>query len=79
MAGEAPAGGAVEARSGERVEAQLGSAGMDVVSDSLQGVEVLDLVEGMTSLFEELGVDDDAEGFVAVADGLQFASLIRRG
>ena len=49
---------------------------MDIVSDSLQGVEVLDLVEGMTSLFEELGVDDDAEGFVAVADGLQFASLI---
>ena len=51
------------------------SAGMDVVS-TLQGVEVLDPSRELTSLFEELGVDDDAEGFVAVADGLQFASLI---
>lgn len=47
MAGETPAGGAVEAGGGECVEAELVSTGMDVVSDSLQGFEVGDLVDGV--------------------------------
>ena len=37
MAGEAPGGGAVQAGGGEGVKAQLGSAGVDVLGNSLQG------------------------------------------
>ena len=53
MAGETPAGGAVEASGGECVEAELVSTGMDVVSDSLQGFEVGDLVDGVASLLKQ--------------------------
>ena len=69
MAGETPAGGAFEAGGGECVEAELVSTGMDVVSDSLQGFEVGDLVDGVASLLKQSLVDDDAERLVAVADG----------
>ena len=68
MAGETPAGGAVEAGRGECVEAELVSAGMDVVSDSLQGFEVGDLIDGVASLLKQSLVDDDAECLIAVAD-----------
>ena len=47
MAGETPAGGAFEAGGGECVEAELFSTSVDVVSDSLQGFEVGDLVDGV--------------------------------
>ena len=53
MAGETPAGGAFEAGGGECVEAELVSTGMDVVSDSLQGFEVGDLVDGVASLLKQ--------------------------
>ena len=76
MAGETPGRGAVQAGSGEGVEAQFRGAGMDVVSDGLQGSEVLDLVNGVAGLFQQSLVDNDAVGFEAVADGLQLASLI---
>ena len=69
MAGESPGGGSVEAGGGECIEAKLLSAGVDVVSDSLQGVEVGDLVDGMASLLKQSLVDDDAKRLVAVADG----------
>ena len=38
------------------------------VSDSLQGIEVGDFVDGVASLLEQSLVDDDAECLVAVAD-----------
>ena len=76
MAGEPPGRGAVQTGSGEGVKAQLSAAGVDILGNGLQGSEVLDLLQGVTGLLQELGVDDDAEGLVAVADGLQLASLI---
>ena len=73
MAGEAPAGGAFEAGGGECVEAELFSTSVDVVSDSLQGSEVGDLVDGVAGLLKQSLVDDDAECFVAVADRQRLA------
>ena len=49
---------------------------MDVVSDSLQGSEVLDLVDGVAGLLQQSLVDDDAVGLEAVADGLQLAGIV---
>ena len=42
---------------------------MDVIGNGLQGLEVGDLVQGVTGLLQQGLVDDDAEGLVAVADG----------
>ena len=53
MAGETPGGGAVQAGSGEGVEAQLGSAGVDVVGNGLQGSEVGDLLNGVAGLLQQ--------------------------
>src|SRR5699024_3219081 len=58
------------------VKAQFCAAGVDVLGNGLQGSEVLDLIQRVTCLLQELFVDDDAEGLVAVADGLQLASLV---
>ena len=76
MTGEAPRRGAVQAGGGEGVEAQLSGAGVDVVSDGLQGREVLDLIQRVTGIGQQLGVDDDTEGLVAVAHGLQLTGLV---
>ena len=46
---------------------------MDVVSDSLQGFEVGDLVDGVAGLLKQSLVDDDAERLVAVADRQRLA------
>ena len=50
MAGETPGGRAVQAGGGEGIEAQLGSTGMDVIGNGLQGLEVGDLVQGVAGL-----------------------------
>ena len=76
MAGESPGGGAVQTGAGERVEAQLGCSGVDVVGDGLQGIEVGDLIEGMAGLLQQRLVDDDAERLVAIADGYQLVAVI---
>ena len=76
MTGEAPGRGAFQAGGGEGVEAQLSGAGVDVVSDGLQGREVLDLIQRVAGIGQQLGVDDDTEGLVAVAHGLQLTGLV---
>ena len=52
VAGEAPGRGAFQAGGGEGVEAQLSGAGVDVVSDGLQGREVLDLIQRVAGLVQ---------------------------
>ena len=69
MAGETPSGAAVQTGGGEGIEAQLGSAGVDVIGNGLQGLEVGDLVQGVAGLLQQSLVDDDAKGLVAVTDG----------
>ena len=69
MAGEAPGGRAVQTGGGEGIEAQLGSTGMDVIGNGLQGLEVGDLVQGVAGLLQQSLVDNDAEGLIAVTDG----------
>ena len=76
VAGETPGRGAVQTGSGECVKAQLCAASMDVVGNSLQGLKVGDLLQGVTSLLQQSGVDDEAEGLVAVAHSLQFAGFV---
>lgn len=76
VAGESPGRGAFQTCGGEGVEAQLGGAGMDVLCDLLQGSKVLDILNLVAGLFQQSLVDDDAEGLVAVADGLQLALCI---
>ena len=49
---------------------------MDVVRNSLQGLEVGDLIDGVAGLLEQGLVHDDAEGFVAVADGNGLAGFV---
>ena len=75
MAGEAPGRGAVQAGAGECSEAQLVLAGGDVLGDSLQGSEVGDVGNRVAGLSQELGVDDDAEGLVAVSCAVGLAVL----
>ena len=69
MAGEAPAGGALQAGGAEGVKAQLGSAAVDVVGDLLQGLKVGDIGDLIAGLLQQSLVDDDAKGLIAVADG----------
>ena len=69
MAGETPRGGAVQTGGGEGIEAQLSGAGVDVIGNGLQGLEVGDLVQRVTGLLQQSLVDDDAKGLVAVTDG----------
>ena len=76
MAGETPGRGAVQTGGGEGVEAQFCAAGVDVVGHGLQSIEIGDVIQGVASLLQQSGVDDDAEGLVAVADGLQLAGVI---
>ena len=76
MAGEAPGGGRIHVGGGEGVEAELGSAGVDVLSDSLQALEVDQLVHAVAGSLDQVGVDDDAVALEAVADGDQAAVLI---
>ena len=76
VAGETPGGGTVETGGRESVEAELVSAGVDVVRNSLQGLEVGDLINGVAGLLEQGLVHDDAEGFVAVADGNGLAGFV---
>ena len=49
---------------------------MDVFSDCLQGSEVLDVVDGISSLGKESLVDDDTEALIGVADGAELAVLV---
>ena len=76
MSGESPGGGVVHIGGGECVEAQLAGLAVDILSNSLQTCEVLDLVHGVTRLLDEGGVDDDAVALIAVADGNELAVLI---
>ena len=69
MAGETPGGGAVQTGGGEGVEAQLGSAAVDVVSDLLQGLEVGDVGDLIAGFLQQRLVHDDTVGLQAVADG----------
>ena len=62
MAGEAPGRGGIQTGGGEGGKAQLVLVGGDVLGNSLQAGEVLDLVERVACLFQQLGIDDDAEG-----------------
>ena len=73
MAGEAPGGGAVQAGGGEGVKAQLRSAGVDILGNSLQAGEILDFLQLVAGLFQQRLVDDDAESLVAVTSGQQLA------
>ena len=77
MAGESPGGGTVQTGGGEGVEAQLRSAGVDVVGNGLQGLKVRDLVEAVAGLLQQRLVDDDAERLVAVADGDELVAVIQ--
>ena len=52
MAGEAPAGGALQAGGAEGVKAQLGSAAVDVVGDLLQGLKVCDIGDLIAGLLQ---------------------------
>ena len=70
---ESPVGGAVHTGGGESVKAELCGAGMNVISDSLQGLEVLDFVHGMTGLLDESLVGDDAVGFDNVRNAANLA------
>ena len=69
MAGETPSGGAVQTGGGKGIEAQLSGAGVDVIGNGLQGLEVGDLVQRVTGLLQQRLVDDDAKGLVAITDG----------
>ena len=73
MAGEAPGGAAVHAGGGEGGEAQLVLAGGDVLDDSLQGLEVGDVLNGIAGLGQQSLVDDDAVALIAVTDGADLA------
>ena len=64
VAGESPGRGAVQTGGGEGVEAQLSSAGVDVFSNSLQGLEVGDVSQVVASLCQQSGVDDDMNKFM---------------
>ena len=61
MAGESPAGGAVKTCGGEGVEAELACAGVDVVSNSLEGLQK-SLISSMLwpACSKQSLVDDDA-------------------
>ena len=76
MAGEAPGGAAVHACGGESGEAQLVLAGGDVFHNSLQGLEVGDLVDGVAGFSKQGLVDDDAVALVAIADGAELAVCV---
>ncbi len=76
MAGEAPAGVVAHGRGGESIEAELGSAGVDVLGDLLEGVEVGDVGEGVAGLLQQILVDDDAVALIAVADGAELAVVV---
>ena len=76
MAGEAPAGVRTHGRRGESVEAELGSARVDVFGNGLQGLEVGDVGDVITGVLQKLLVDDDAVALVAVADGAELAILV---
>ena len=76
MAGESPGRGAVQTCGRECGEAQLSGASGDVFADSLQGSEIGDVSQGVTSLLQQSGVGDDAVGLVAVAQSLQLASSV---
>ena len=76
MAGETPAGAAVEAGGGEGVKAELVSAGVDVVRDSLEALKVLDLAQIVAGFLQQRLVDDDAEALIAVADGNEVALFV---
>ena len=75
MAGEAPGRGGIQTGGGEGGKAQLVLVGGDVLGNSLQAGEVLDLVERVACLFQQLGIDDDAEGLIAVACAVGLAVL----
>ena len=69
MAAEAPAGGTVQTGGGEGIEAELSRAGVDIVGDLLQRLEVGDVADLIARLLQQGLVDDDAVGLKAVADG----------
>ena len=73
MAGETPAGVVAHGRGGEGIEAELGSAGVDVLGDGLEGLKVGDVAQGVAGLLQKVFVDDDAVALVAVADGAELA------
>ena len=73
MAGETPAGVVAHGRRGEGIEAELGSAGVDVLGDGLEGLKVGDVAQGVAGLLQKVFVDDDAVALVAVADGAELA------
>ena len=77
MAGEPPGGGAVKAGGAEGIEAQLCSACMDIVGNSLESIEVGDFIDRMAGLLEQSLVYDDAERLVAVTGGKHFAVLAK--
>ena len=76
MAGETPAGGTVQTGRGEGIEAQLGSAAVDIVGNLLQGLKVGDVGQLVASLLQQSLVYDDAECLIAVTDGNGLARFV---
>ena len=76
VAGEAPGGAGIHIAGGERVKAEGGGVGVDVLGDGLETLKVLQLVHAVAGLLDQVGVDDDAVALEAVADGDQLAVLI---
>ena len=71
---ETPVGRTVHAGGGEStINAQLSLAGLNVVGDLLQGLEIGDVGQLIAGLLQQSLVDDDAECFVAVADRQRLA------
>ena len=74
VGGVAPVGAGVHAGGGEgALDAELGLAGLDVVGDLLERVEVLDVVGGVTGLGQQVLVVDDAVVLLDVVDGVDLA------
>ena len=73
MAGVAPGLAVLHGSVGESVKAKLVGAGVDIVRNSLQRLEVGDLVERVARFFQQGNVRDDAEGLETVANGDHFA------
>ena len=49
---------------------------MDILSYCLETFKVLDLVHAVTSLFDQIGVNDDAVALIAVTDRNELSCLI---
>ena len=67
MASHAPGRGVIEVGGSEGVKTEGGGVLVDVLDDSLQGVEVLDVINAVTGLLNQVCVHDDAIGLIAEA------------